>query len=85
MEDDQVRADRRRRRDFIRAHHPDRGGDPAAFIVGIRSFDPADPAGAAGREPLPPVRVVRRRAWPAQLGMAAIRRLRRGRRVPRVR
>lgn len=25
----------RRRREFIRAHHPDRGGDPAAFTAGL--------------------------------------------------
>jgi hypothetical protein len=39
------------RRDFIRAHHPDRGGDPAAFMTGLAAFDRL-PAGA------PPARVV---------------------------
>jgi hypothetical protein len=29
----------RRRRQFIRAHHPDRGGDASAFIAGMRAFD----------------------------------------------
>ena len=28
----------RRRRDFIRAHHPDRGGDPDMFVAGLSSF-----------------------------------------------
>jgi hypothetical protein len=29
----------RRRRQFIREHHPDRGGDAGAFIAGMRAFD----------------------------------------------
>jgi|GEM_PF-5646280 len=29
------------RRDFIRAHHPDRGGDAAVFIAGLAAFDAA--------------------------------------------
>ncbi|WP_344611081.1 hypothetical protein [Dactylosporangium salmoneum] len=33
-----------RRRAFIRAHHPDRGGDAAVFIAGLAAFDgPAAP------------------------------------------
>src|ERR1700761_5984466 len=28
-----------RRRAFIREHHPDRGGDPGAFIAGMRVLD----------------------------------------------
>jgi hypothetical protein len=27
------------RREFIRAHHPDRGGDPAAFAAGLAELD----------------------------------------------
>jgi hypothetical protein len=30
---------RRARREFIRAHHPDRGGDPAAFAAGLAGLD----------------------------------------------
>jgi hypothetical protein len=30
-----------RRRAFIRAHHPDRGGDPAAFVAGLAALDNA--------------------------------------------
>ena len=30
---------RRVRREFIRAHHPDRGGDPAAFAAGLAGLD----------------------------------------------
>ena len=29
----------RRRRQFIRAHHPDRGGDLGTFIAGMRVFE----------------------------------------------
>jgi hypothetical protein len=74
-------TDASRRRQFIREHHPDRGGDPAAFIAGLRSF-----TGEAGQDsPLPRVIVVRRRSWPARLLSAVARRMRRGHRVPRVR
>ncbi|WP_433088773.1 hypothetical protein ACQP1P_21560 [Dactylosporangium sp. CA-052675] len=35
---------RARRRAFIRAHHPDLGGDAAVFIAGLAAFDePAAP------------------------------------------
>jgi hypothetical protein len=27
------------RREFIRAHHPDRGGDPVAFAAGLAELD----------------------------------------------
>jgi hypothetical protein len=27
------------RREFIRAHHPDRGGDPVAFVAGLAELD----------------------------------------------
>jgi hypothetical protein len=67
-----------RRREFIRENHPDRGGDPAAFITGLRSFS-SDPA------PLPRVIVVRRRSWVARLASAATRRARGEQNAPRVR
>jgi hypothetical protein len=73
---------RRRRRDFIRAHHPDRGGDTDAFVAGLRSFDTGaeqDPG------PLPRVIIVRRQAWLLRLVVAAVRRLRHDARPPRVR
>jgi hypothetical protein len=42
----------RRRREFIRDHHPDRGGDADSFIAGLRGFDagraPGDPRSSAG-------------------------------------
>jgi hypothetical protein len=29
----------RARREFIRTHHPDRGGDPGAFAAGLAAYD----------------------------------------------
>jgi hypothetical protein len=73
---------RRDRRDFIREHHPDRGGDPDVFIAGLNSFRPDHDPYA---EPLPRVSGVRRRPWPVRLAAAAARRVRYGPRPPRVR
>lgn len=39
----------RARRAFVRAHHPDRGGDPAAFVAGLAGFDRLLAAGSAQR------------------------------------
>ena len=71
----------RRRRDFIRAHHPDRGGDPDSFVAGLRSFGTEHERGG---QPRPRVVVVRRRAWLTRMVIAAARRLCHGRRLPRV-
>jgi hypothetical protein len=73
----------RRRREFIRAHHPDRGGDPEVFVTGLRSFD-------ADRElecpqPLPAVIIVPHRTWFARVANAVLKRLRADGRAPRVR
>ena len=70
----------RRRRQFIRAYHPDRGGDLGTFIAGMRVFDTQQ----ALSEP-PRVVVVRRPNWPARMVIAAARRLRHDRKPPRVR
>jgi hypothetical protein len=48
---DAEQSRRRVRREFIRAHHPDRGGDSAAFAAGLAELDQF----AAG---WPPARVV---------------------------
>lgn len=73
---------RRRRRDFIRAHHPDQGGDPQAFIEGLRAFG-TDPGQDSGL--LPRVIIIRRRMWLIRQASAAAHRLRHGPRPPRVR
>ncbi len=61
-------ADDRRteRRDFIRAHHPDRGGDPAEFVAGLRQFD-CGPTTKTESASLPRVAVYTASAWPIRL------------------
>jgi hypothetical protein len=76
-----MKESERRRRQFIRAYHPDRGGDLGAFIAGMRVFDTQ----RALSEPPPSVVVVRHLSWPARMAIAAVRRLRHGRKPPRVR
>jgi hypothetical protein len=71
----------RRRRQFIRAYHPDRGGDLDTFIAGMRVFDTQQAISASP----PSVVVVRRPNWPARMVIAVVRRLRHGRKPPRVR
>jgi hypothetical protein len=71
----------RRRRDFIRTHHPDRGGDPDVFVAGLRSFD-EDQEGSP--QPGPRVVVLRRRLLPARMVIAVARWLGHGRKPPRV-
>jgi hypothetical protein len=73
--------DERRRREFIWAHHPDRGGDAEIFIVGLRAFE----AEQAPADPLPVVVVTRRRSWLARLVIVPLRRLLPSRTPPRVR
>lgn len=73
----------RRRREFIRAHHPDRGGDPEVFIAGLRRLEAESEQ--PGLEPLPRVVVVARRAWLIRLTTALARRVHPGETVRRVR
>ena len=71
----------RRRREFIREHHPDRGGDAESFIAGLRAIEDEQVA-----EDKPPrVVVVPHRPWPSRLAAAAARRLRHDSKPPRVR
>ena len=51
---------RHRRRELIRANHPDRGGDPAVFIEVLQSLDEHS---ASGRPPTEVRFVKRRRRW----------------------
>ena len=76
-------GDGRRRREFIRAHHPDRGGDPEVLMAGLRQFD-AEPE-QHGREPLPPVIVIARRGWLIRLITALTHWVHADERIPRVR
>jgi hypothetical protein len=81
MDDTQIHESRRRRREFIRTNHPDRGGDPEVFIAGLCAFPERGPDCG----PLPTVVIVRRRAWLTRMVMTAGQRLRRGSESPRVR
>ena len=74
---------KRRRREFIRAHHPDRGGDPEVFMAGLRRLDAAPEQPAL--EPLPRVVVVVRRAWLIRLIIAMAQWVHHEEKVPRVR
>jgi hypothetical protein len=93
MEEDKVHEVQHRRREFIRTHHPDRGGDPDAFVAGLQSFDAdhetgadheTDTVGQTDGGPLPPVFIFRRRAWLARVMIAASGRLRQSHKPPRV-
>jgi hypothetical protein len=81
MDETQVHEIRRRRARFIRMHHPDRGGNPAVFIAGLRAFDREL---RQGTEPPPRVIIVTRRPWLTRQAIAGARRLRHGPRSPRV-
>lgn len=62
---EQERAARQARRALYRAHHPDRGGDPAELLRRLRELDAA-PAAAPGPQDVVFVRrrpVDRLRAW----------------------
>jgi len=74
---------RRARRAFIAAHHPDRGGDAEAFRRGLAALDAvaAQPAPAPGRPA--PVTVVR--GGPLRSVVRSLQRRRQRRRAPRVR
>jgi hypothetical protein len=67
---------RARRREFIRTHHPDRGGDPAAFIAGLADLDLAHRN--TGRGPTGRVLIYRRRRLIIRVLLAVRRRLRPG-------
>jgi hypothetical protein len=65
---------RRARREFIRRHHPDRGGDSAEFVAGLAELDvPAEPE----VEARPAVYAYRDPPWPRSIVTAALQRLRR--------
>lgn len=64
--------DRAAFRAFVREHHPDRGGDPAAFVEGLARFrePPPDPRHDA------PVEIVTPPALPLRVAVALIRTVR---------
>jgi hypothetical protein len=78
-----VDAEERRRlarREFIRDHHPDRGGDPDDFIAGLAELDvpESEPSPQAVPAEMPPPRVVfDDQPWPRSAVTALLQRLRR--------
>lgn len=79
---------RRRRREHIRRHHPDRGGDPAQFIEGLLALEHER---LRDNEPLTPseggsvtVFAFRTRRWPVRLWSTTVGTVRRRRRPARV-
>ena len=82
MNETQAREIRRRRRDFIQAHHPDRGGDTDFFTAGLRALDTGWEQDSGQ---LPKVVIIKRRPRLSRLVTAAAQRVRYGPRPPRVR
>lgn len=61
-------------RAFVREHHPDRGGDPAAFVAGMTQFETmSDPGADDDPRYDAPVEVVMPRPFPVRVGVALIR------------
>lgn len=52
------RASRARVREFVRTHHPDVGGDPAAFAAGLAALRAAGPAAEQRERAAAPVTFV---------------------------
>ena len=77
MDDEQSR--RRDRREFIRTHHPDRGGDPGVFAAGLAAHDRRLPRAPAAR-----IVVVADTPWLVGLVTAVLRRIGWHRPPPRV-
>ena len=80
---DSAAAQRRARRDFIRTHHPDAGGNRDDFVAGW----PTSTSAESIRLDLAPhpVVVVPQPTWPVSLTTVVLRRMRRRHQAPRVR
>lgn len=75
---DDGRADRQDRsafRAFVREHHPDRGGDPEAFVAGLARFGKAGSGhdDHGDRRYDAPVEIVPTPSFPVRVGIALIR------------
>jgi hypothetical protein len=62
-------------RAFVREHHPDRGGDPDAFVAGLARFREAHPAADDPRWDRP-VEIVTPLPAPVRIAVALVRTLR---------
>lgn len=73
-------------RSFVRTHHPDRGGDPDAFVAGLAHFRELARTGPRPAPPSPdrydaPIRVVPDLPLPTRVAIAVVRTIRRRRRL----
>ncbi len=71
------------RREFVRRHHPDRGGDPDVFQAGLKAFANPNPNPNPG--PGVGVTAVRRQGALREVVLGLVRRWRRWHAPPRVR
>lgn len=63
-------------REFVRTHHPDRGGDPEVFMAGLARFSTrTEPPAPAARYDAP-IEVVASLPVPVRVAVALIRTLR---------
>lgn len=63
-------------REFVRTHHPDRGGDPEVFMAGLARFSArTEPPAQAARYDAP-IEVVASLPVPVKVAVALIRTLR---------
>ena len=77
--------ERRARRAFIRAQHPDVGGDPEHFIAGLRAWDHPPPSNyPAGQTRPARVHIIPDLPWSRRLARALLRRGGQRHRPPRV-
>lgn len=76
---------RREYRAFVRASHPDRGGDPELFASELRrwqaALDPSAGSGGSGEPRTHRVTAFRRGPWPVRCGRALAAAVRRRRRT----
>ena len=82
MNETHAREIQGRRRDFICAHHPDRGGDTDFFAAGLRAFD-TGPEHDPGQPPR--VVIIKRHPRLIRLVVVLAGHVRCGSRPPRVR
>lgn len=86
VDEEQWRAEFRA---FVRAHHPDRGGDPDAFVAGMARFAASRPPSVPATESVPdddldprydrPVEFTTRYPFPMRVAIALIRTVRKQR------
>ena len=77
MRVDDDRARRAARREFVRTHHPDLGGDHDNFVTGLANLERSPQVAV---QQVPPVVADAQQPWPVSLTSVLLRRLYRRRR-----